>query len=141
MMKIVAMLLVLAAAAFGDDSRLESSPLLPVMAVESVGATGESTDDIFSDQFWLGRSVNFGAEVIMDSGTAEYTGIIQMYGSDEAWHDDPDGAFVTGSTAEWNHYELTLTYWNRPLRVKITNLDAAEAEYSIFLHRDRGLRQ
>lgn len=128
--------LALVAGAWADDASETESPLL-VIDSQSVGGSGGTTT---SDAFYLSRSVNFSVEVTKETGTANYDLIVQFQGDDGdgtyTWQDDPDGDLATAASADWSVYPVSVPYWTRQLRLKLTNDNGSAATYTAVIHRD-----
>lgn len=116
----------------------ETEPSTPFTLVDSASVNAAATQN--SNEFFLGRSVNFAIEVLLESGTANYDLKVQFKDMAGTWRDDPDGDTATAATSTWNLYAISIPYWTRELRVALTNDDGSAATYSIRLHRDSGKR-
>lgn len=122
----------LAPAAVAEDSRESVAQLVIEDATSVLGSSATET----TDEFFLGRSEYFSAEVLVSSGTPNYDLILQFKKLDGTWVDDPDGDVATGATAAWDLHTLSPDYFTRALRLKITNDDGSAATFTVVLHRD-----
>jgi hypothetical protein len=128
---LVAMMLSASGVSAADDT-LESQAPLIVMS-QAILTTANAS----SSEFYLSRSVNFSVEVSAISTQAlDYDMKFEFYGSDSAWHDDPDGVFLDDSTLVWNAQPVILPYWTRKLRVNFLNNSSYTTTPTITIHRD-----
>lgn len=135
----LALAAILACGVYADDTR-ESQAIIKILTVDDTTWAG-SSGTVTTDEFFLGKSEFFSAEVaVTTTGTTTYDMILQYKKNDGSWVDDPDGDQVTAETDDWDVHTLAIDYFARAFRLKLTNDDTSYADVDVFLHRDSARR-